>query len=330
MTTAHEQVFDLIMAGWGSQAVRALAAVSVAEHMAEGPVTADALASREGTDPGMTYRLLRAGVALGLATYDPRTRSFGATPLTAVLHGEHPESLKRYALAAIGPAFWRAAEMLPEAVRHGRNYAPDVLGSDVFGFFAKNPQEAQLFGAAMSDLSGPIVRSAVPLIRRGQARVAVDVGGADGAFVTELVRANPGLGGVVLDLPHAVDGVAASAAGLDVRAEAGDFFDRVPPADIFLVKHILHDWDDESCLRLLSVVRRAMNPGARVYVVEMVMEPGTPSSAAALMDMAMLFASTGSERDMAQYESLLTSAGLRQTAVHELRHPYRLIEAVAA
>jgi hypothetical protein len=280
----QEQVFRLIMAAWGSQAVRAIADLSVAEYLGSGECTAGEIARRESSDPAMTYRVLRAGVALGLLTYDPATQEFAGTPLLAVLHRESPVSLKHYARAAIGPAFWKTALLLPETVRRGRNHTAEALGSNVFSWFAANPDEAQLFSAAMTDLSQPVIRDAVSVMETGSAATVVDVGGADGAFVCDLVGAHPHLTGVVLDLPHAMPGVhqQAKRQGVADRVSGvpGDFFDSVPAGDIYLLKFILHDWDDEACVRILSSVRRAMNPGARVFIVEMAMTGDSPDASA--------------------------------------------------
>jgi hypothetical protein len=328
---AHDQVFQLIMAAWGSQAVRALATLSVAEHLDAGPLTAGQVAQRESSDPAMTYRLLRAGVALGLLTYDPANGTFAGTGLLPALHKDSPATLKHYAQAAIGPAFWQPALLLPEAVRQGAGQAAAALGSDVFTYFGGHPEEASLFGAAMTDLSGPVIEQAAGLIDVRAGQVVVDVGGAEGAFACALVEQHPGARGIVLDRPHAMPGVRAETErhglGDRVRGVAGDFFESVPAGDVYLLKFILHDWDDDSCVRILSAVRRAMNPGARVCIVEMAMTAAAPAPGAALMDMAMLFATTGQERELAEFQTLLTAAGLRQSRVTDLRPPYHLIEA---
>jgi trans-aconitate methyltransferase len=330
---AHDQVFRLIMAAWGSQAVRTLATLSVAEHLDSGPLTATAIAQRESSDPAMTYRVLRAGVALGLLAYDEASGTFAGTHLLPLLHQDSPTSLKHYAQAAIGPAFWPPALLLTDAVRDGSNQAPAAIGSDVFTYFSAHPEEARMFGTAMTDLSEPVIRTAVSVIEMGDAKTVVDVGGADGAFTFELVRQHPQATGIVFDRPHAMPGVLAEAErrGLQDRVTGvpGDFFESVPAGDIYLLKFIMHDWDDPSCVRILSTVRRAMNPGARVLIVEMAMTAQNPSANAALMDMAMLFATTGQERELSQFTGLLAAAKLRQTRVTSLQHPYHLIEAVS-
>ncbi len=125
----------------------------------------------------------------------------------------------------------------------------------------------------MTNLSTPVIREAVTAMDTTGAHFVVDVGGADGAFIAALLQHNPALTGAVLDLAQVIPGVieAAAAHGLQSRMTGivGDFFDEVPAADVYLLKFVLHDWDDESCVRILSNIRAAMKPGARLFIVEM-------------------------------------------------------------
>jgi hypothetical protein len=327
-------MYRMVMAAWGSQAIRALAGLSVAEHLEEGPLGVEQLATRESVDPAMLYRLLRVGVAMDVLNYDTESQTFCTTPMLRVLHEDASESLKHYAQALPGPAFWHAAERTPRAVAVGRNQSVDVLGSTLFDYFGEHPEAARQFTAAMSDLSTPVIREAVSVIDVQGAASALDVGGAGGAFLCELVERNPQLTGAVLDLEHVIPGVAEEAQrrGLThkVHGIAGNFFEPLPAADIYLLKFILHDWDDRACTTLLANVCHAMNPGARLFIVEMVVQDNAASLDAALMDMVMLCSLTGQERDLPHFNSLITEAGLRTVDVRALRGSYRVIEAVAA
>ncbi len=325
----HDAVYRLIMAGWGTQVTRTLASLSVAEHFGAGPLSAGQVADRVSSDPDMTFRLLRAATAMGFLTYEPDTSQFSGTAMLDVLRGDSAFSLKHYAQAGPSEAFWLPSLRLTDTVLHGRNHAEDVLGCTPFEYFAQHEDEARLFSSAMTELSTPVINEAVTAIDIGEARLAIDVGGADGAFVAGLLERHPELHGVVLDLPQVMAGVAGEARrrGMADRmtGQPGDFFDRLPSADLYLLKFILHDWDDASCRRILSNVRRAMNPGARLIIVEMMADTGTLE--ASLMDIAMMFAFTGQERDERHFESLLSAAGLRTSRTVGLHHPYRLIEA---
>jgi O-methyltransferase domain len=330
----HDGVYRLIMAGWGAQVVRTLAEMDVAEHLEPGPLAADQIAERASSDPDMTYRVLRAGAALGLLDYDQATGKFSGNSRLNILHEKSPLTLKHYARAAAGPAFWLPALRLSDTVRRGHNYVEETLGANVWDYFASHDDEARTFRTAMSDISMPIIREAVSVIQVSARGHVIDIGGADGAFVCELLQANPQLTGAVLDLPSAMPGVAEESRerGLADRISGitGDFLDSVPPADVYLLKFVLHDWCDQSCIEILSNVRGAMNPGARLFIVEMMLTGQANSASVALMDMAMLFGFSGRERDIDEYRNLLQLAGLTIVKTSPLHHPYHMIEARAS
>ena len=329
----HDKVFLMIMASLGSQTIRTLALLSVAEHLHGTALTARDIAARESSDPDLTYRLLRAGAALGLLEYRADTGQFTGTSLLDVLRKDAPLSLKFYAQAAPGPAFWLPNLFMPETVKRGKTCVVEALGSTVFEYFAEHEDQARMFSAAMTNGSMPVIREAAKSIDPAEARVVCDVGGADGAFAAELLHRHPGLTAVVLDLPKVIPGVAeaARAHGLEDRMAGvvGDFLKAVPPADIYLLKSVLHDWNDESCVTLLSNIRAAMNPGARLFIVEMAITAAATSLSAALMDMAMLAGFTGQERELPHFEKLLRSVGLKVAQAISLWPPYYLIEAHA-
>jgi hypothetical protein len=328
----HDSVYRLIMAGWGSQVTRTVASFSIAEHLEAAPLTSAEIAERLSCDPAMTYRLLRAATALGFLAYEPSTERFSGTPMLDILHGQSPLSLKHYAQTAGSEVFWLPSLRLSDTVRRGGNHAEEVLGCTPFEYFAKNDRDARIFSSAMTELSTPVIAEAVPAIDVGDAQLVVDVGGADGAFVAAVLQRHARLRGIVVDLPQVMAGVAAEAKlrGLTDRMSgiAGDFFERLPPADLYLLKFILHDWDDESCHRILSNIRRAMRPKSRLYIVEMTTDTGALE--ASLMDIAMMFAFTGQERDELHLGSLVTAAGLRPSRTVRLHQPYLLMEAIPA
>ncbi|MFF4592668.1 methyltransferase [Amycolatopsis sp. NPDC001319] len=233
-------------------------------------------------------------------------------------------------------AHWQAWERLPDAVRTGRNQMRETHGTDLFGYFGRpeNAEEAALFARAMGDLSGLVTQGAVAAVDTTGVTTVVDAGGADGDFVLGLMASNPQLRGQVLELPHAVPGARAEASrrGLADRFEAveGDFFVEVPPADLYLLKMILHDWSDESCLTILRDCRAAVTEGWRLLVVEMVIgELGKPDFATRV-DMDMLTATEGMERDLDEYDALFAESGWRRVKTYPVGAGYSVLELVAA
>jgi hypothetical protein len=329
----YTRVYRLLMAAWGSQAIRCLASLSIAEHLEKEALSAQQIAQRESVEPGMLFRLLRAGAAMGLLHYNSNDDTFSTTPSLRVLHKDASESLKYYAQSVMGQAFWLPGLRLSQAIAQGRTQTEDALGQGLWAHYASHPEERRIFTEAMTDVSSPVIREAVSVIDAALAKYVLDIGGANGIFVSELVQRNPQLTGAVVDLAHVVPGAVEEAKrrglGQKVSGIAGDFFEEVPNADIYLLKFILHDWDDQRCVTLLTNIRRAMNPSARLFIVEMLIENDAATIDAAMMDLVMLFGLGGQERDLSQFEDLLAQAGMRVATVKPLRGAYHIIEAVA-
>lgn len=152
------------------------------------------------------YRLLRAAAAMGVVRYDSETERFSSTELLQVLHPESPHTLKHFAQASSGPAFWKTVLFLPETVARGHNFVTAALGGELFAYFAQHQDGALLFSTGMAEISKPAIEEAVAAIEVGDARVAVDVGGGTGAFLCGVLHRHPQLTGVVLDLPTSYPG----------------------------------------------------------------------------------------------------------------------------
>lgn len=327
-------VLDLLSGGWVAQTLHAVAALHIADHLAGGALTAEEVAEREGSHPRATYRLMRAACSLGVLTYEGDHR-FGLTGRGRILRADVPGSLRNFLLVQTGHAHWQSWGHFPDAVRNGASQTKKALGTDIFEYYAQpeNVEEATLFSRAMGDLSGLVTDGTVAAVDTAGVSTVVDVGGADGHFVLALMEANPGLRGQVLDLPHAVEGarLEGEKRGLSDRFStvAGDFFTEVPPADLYLLKSVLHDWDDDQCTAILRNCRAAVNEGGRALVVETVIgEMGKPDFATR-MDMLMLNMTRGMERDLDEYDALFAAAGWRRSKTHPVGSGYSALELVA-
>jgi hypothetical protein len=322
-------MLQMITGYWVTQVLRAAADLSVMDHVADGASTAGEVAARESSNPRTTYRLMRACASLGLLTHQGDHR-FAVTPLGGLLRAGVPGSMRDLALVMGARGHWQSWALLPEAVRAGTSQSETALGMTAWDYFEKNPGEGALFASAMSELTQLLVADVLAAVDLTGVSVAVDVGGANGALVHAFMQANPGLRGIVLDRPNVVPGavLAAERAGLADRftGQPGDFLREVPAADLYLLKMILHDWDDESCRTLLRNCRAGARPGARMVVVEIVIgELGMPDPGP-LTDMNMLAGPGGEERDMAEYDMLFAASGWRRVAVHATRSPQAVIE----
>lgn len=338
MAQGHElpppfAMMQMITGYWVSQIVGALARLDVADSIAAGHTSVPQIAERAKADPDAMGRLLRAAASLGVVKRDAEGR-FSTTPLGDTLRSAVPGSMRDMAIAQTAPGHWLPYGQLAEAVRTGARRTNATLGKELFDHYAASPDEGRAFDGAMADFSAalaPALAGAVEL--PAKARVA-DVGGSLGPLLSAVLRANPGTSGVLLDLAPTI--VRAKerfeASGLADRVElvAGDFFVSVPEADAYLLKNILHDWDDAQCVRLLENCARSLRPGGRVLVFELVLpetdQPGLPP----LMDMTMLVVTTGRERTQAEYAKLFEAAGLKLARAIPTKSPFTVLEATKA
>ncbi|CAA9546213.1 MAG: hypothetical protein AVDCRST_MAG87-487 [uncultured Thermomicrobiales bacterium] len=325
-------LLQLITASWVSHAVRTMAVLGVADHLADGPRTVGELAEATGTDAPTLARFMRALAALGLVAHDAAGR-VGLTPLGEPLRAAVPGSLRSYALAIAAPSVERAWHDLPNALRTGEPSFPDVHGLGFWDYLAAHPEEGALFDAAMTgsaELRSGVLPAAVDLSAIG---TLIDVGGGQGRMLAAALASAPGLRGVLADRSEVLPGAEAflDAAGVRDRCDlvAVDFFESVPTGgDAYVLAHIVHDWPDEQAVAILRTCHQAMAPGARLWVVEQVIQPGDEYDRAKLLDMLMLVLFGAQERTADEYRSLLQAAGFGEVVIHPTDTPYSVIETV--
>jgi hypothetical protein len=331
----YAAMYNMICAHSVAQIVRCAALFSFADHLAAGPATAEAVARVEGLDVDATFRLMRACAAYGLMNYD-KDRGFSATPLLATLRTDDPRSLCAMAMVQAGHGHWAPWGRLDEVIRTGRPQTEVALGSSVWAYFATpaGAREGQAFSQAMGGITGILMLEAARLIDTGSVEFAVDVGGASGALIHALMKQNAALRGAVLDLPEnsAEAAKAAEVLGLQERLSiiGGDFFAKVPAADLYLLKHVLHDWKDDECVSILRNCRGAIKPSGRMVLIEIVLPDVDPPPYATQVDLTMLAVLGSRERTLEEYKILLATADFRFTSLTPTATPFSLIEAVAA
>jgi hypothetical protein len=328
-TTPPEIMFNLITGFWVSQAIGAAAELGIADRLAERPLSTDELSRLTGTEPRALFRLLRALATVGVLHQSGG--KFELTPVGEMLRSNVPGSMRDLAIAQTAPGHWLPWGRLADAVRTGMRQTPAALGCEIFEHYSESPKEAAAFSGAMSSLASLVAWEAARLVDTSSARVVVDVGGATGTLLAAMLGANGALSGVVLDLPHVVPDARAAmeAMGLASRCElvGGDFFSSVPEGDIYLLKQILHDWDDDQSVRILENCARAMNGEGRVCVLEMVIPDDGRPGPAELVDLNMLVMLPGRERTLSEYQGLFERAGLRLVRQIETLSPFQILEA---
>lgn len=321
----YNQMLNTVFSYWACQTVFAVAELSIADHLAEGSLSAAEVAAREGSEPGTTLRLMRAAVAAGLLTEEADDR-FGSTPLLVTLRRDDPKSVRPFVRSLLGD--WLPWDGLVSGLRSGATPSSGMPGGGTFEYLAAHRDQADLFTAAMASFTriwGPGIADAIDT---SGAQCAVDIGGADGSLLRLLQYKNPSLQGIIFDRPNIIEHAEAAIKqdGLTerTRAVAGNFFESVPSADLMLLKFILHDWSDSECITILNRCREVLAPGGRIAVVDMIIGANNPI--AALADINMFIACTGRERSLEEFDALFKAAGLTRRAVHETGTPQSVIE----
>lgn len=209
-----------------------------------------------------------------------------------------------------------------------------ALGNDIWAYFTNHPDEQHGFTQTLETMTDGISQALAQRLEIGRAETVADIGGASGALLVPLLLRHPNLRGLVVDRPGVVETVVATArdSGLSDRLKpiASDFFETGPAADLYLLKHILHDWDDAACLRILRAIVGGMPRTGRVVVIEMSLDDEASAGSVTLVDLAMLVMTGERTRTIDEYNDLFEAAGLRLTRVQPIAPPYMALTATAA
>jgi orsellinic acid C2-O-methyltransferase len=327
----RERVAGLVFGFFPAQVVHTLARLGVPDALGAGALGLAALAARTGARPDPLARLLRAAAGLDLVTTAPD----GGYALTAgghLLRTGGPDSMGNLAQLFCGDATWRAWGELGWSIRTGEVAFEKITGRSSFAHFAAEPALNAIFTEAMAEgtrRAAPGIVAACDLT--GVATLA-DVGGGNGTLLAAFLDAHPDLRGILFDSPSGVGDTPATERRAVVT---GDFFTAVPVADAHVVKSVIHDWDDERSVAILSRVREAMPPHGVVFVVEPVLvdDPGALAEQRMLLmsDLNMLVCTGGRERTEPEFAALLDAAGLRLAGVTRTEGTgYSVLRAVPA
>jgi len=325
----------LIMSTWVPQAIHSAAVLQLPDALAAGPRASDEVAAAIGAPADQVRRLLRALVVLEVCSESDDGR-FALTPMGEYLRSDAPDTMRHWAVLWGRPMIWSAWGRLCDSVRTGETAPQLIAGVGTFEWVAQDPEGAEIFNRSMRELTVRVSRAIAKAYDFSGLRTVVDVGGGHGALLPAILDANPGMTGVVLDLPYCREGAEAFLRGQGVadrcRFEGGDFFERVTPgADAYLIKSVIHDWDDEKSRAILSRIRDAMRDDSPLLVIE-VLAPerltGSPLEGMIIgSDLNMMLMTGGKERTEAEYRHLLESAGLRVTRVLGTASSMSIVEA---
>jgi O-methyltransferase domain/Dimerisation domain len=314
-----------------SQAIHVAATLGIADLLADGPRSSDELAAATDSDSDALYRVLRALASVGVF-HEGEERRFALTELGDGLRSDAADGIAGWAKFVGRPYHWQAWASLLYGVRTGENAFEHVHGTDVWSYRAERPEENAIFDAAMMALTRTSNLALVEAFDFGRFRTIVDVGGGNGTLLTLLLAAYPSLEGVLFDQQHVVSGAddVLGAAGVADRCRvvAGSFFDGVPAGgDAYVLKAIVHDWEDEESIAILRRCREVVRDDGSVLVIERVLGPPNTDPAAKLSDLNMLVMPGGRERTEEEFGSLLGAAGFRLAGVTPTAAGLSVIEA---
>jgi hypothetical protein len=331
--SSPETLIQMITGFWVSQAIYAVAKLGIADLVKEGPKPCEDLAQAAGMHPRMLYRLLRALASVGVFREDKAGR-FGLTPLAEYLQSGVPGSLRSFAIMQ-SELQYRAYGELLHSVKTGETAFNLVCGQELFPYLTQHPTAAAVFDEAMTNYTMQVAPAILAAYDFSQFGMLVDVGGGYGTLLTAILTAHPALRGVLFDLPHVAEDAKKrlAAAGLAERCAitAGDFFAAVPASgDAYLLKWIIHDWDDERAVTLLKNCHQAMAARGKLLVIEAVIPPGNTPFLHKWMDLTMLVIVGGHERTEADYRALFEAAGFKLTQIIPTSSEMSIIEGMRA
>lgn len=312
-----------------SSALATAAKFDIADRLASGPKTADELAAELNVDPPSLYRVLRTLASCGVFRED-EDGGFHLTPPAELLKADAPGSLRDAVLMICHDVFWKPLGGLDEVVRTGENGMVPIFGAPFFDYFEQNAESGAVFHRGMSSLSdlenAPIAQSYdfCPF------ETIVDIGGGHGGFLIEALKTAPNAKGINYDHAHVLAEARTSELPGRWQSEAGDFFESVPAGDVYLLKRIIHDWTDDVCVKILSNIRAAMRPNAKVLVVDCVIPTGNEPHGGKVLDILMMSALPGRERTEAEFAQLFEASGLKLSRVIHTPALLSIVEAVAA
>lgn len=323
----------MIVGGWISSAVAALARLGVADHVDATPRSAEEIASKVGARPELLYRLMRTTASVGILS-ETADRRFTETPLSVALRSDAIPCLREFATFNCEEWHVRGWQNLADTICTGERPVERFYGMPLFEFLQKNPKEAATFNKSMTELSALDAPAVADAYDFSGITSVTDVGGGHGLLLATILQQNPHLKGTLYDLPQVMDGLAGGPTEPvkdRIQFVAGSMFESVPAgSDVYMMKYIIHDWPDETCLKLLKACRANVNSGGKLLVIDMVMPGPNQPHFSQIADLEMMLFPSGKERTEAEFRELFAAAGWKLTRVIPTASHVSIIEGVPA
>lgn len=324
-------MLQMITGKWVSQAIYAVAELGIADLLAEGEQSAEELARTTNASADALYRLLRGLSSVGIFV-EGEQRRFRNSLLGETLRRNVPGSIRGFARHVGLDVAWKAWGEILYSVKTGKSAFDRVAGEPAFDYISKRPAEAEIINESMTAICESESQAVVKAYDFSNARMIIDVGGGHGLLLARILKANPQAKGILFELPHASDGAKQLFAKHDltqrVNVVAGNALQSVPfGGDIYIMKHVIHDWDDDRSIQFMKNCAAAMSSGSKLLLVETVLTPPNVSHFGKLLDLEMLVMSAGGrERTTDEYQRLYTAAGLKMTGIYSTEGSHSVIE----
>ena len=330
----QKKLIELASAHILSRAIHVAACLNIADHLVDGPCHINDLAYKVGAHSDALYRLLRLLASYEIF-YEGESRYFSLTPLAQLLVSDHPNSLRAWLAYHDGDEKrWRAYGQMDYSVQNRLPAFNNIFGQGYFDMLAQDSSMAASFDEGMRNLSEKEDLCIAASYDFSCYKIITDIGGGKGGLLAAIMQSNSTLQGVLYDLPHvqisAQSFLVEQSLEARVTCESGSFFDAVPSgSDMYVLKRILHDWDDDLCIKILSNCRKAMKPGAKLLIIDAVVTTGNSRDFAKDVDVAMLVLFGGKERTLDEWQMLLRAANLKLVDVYATPSMLSIIEVIA-
>lgn len=316
-----------------TQAVGVAAKLGIADLLKDGGKNVDELAQATGAHSRALYRILRSLASIGIFR-ETSPRVFENTPISNLLRSDVPDSMRNTAIFMAEPWHYNVWGNMLHSVMTGESAWKKTHGLEVFDWFVQHPEAADNFNKTMTELSTGVTPAVVEAYDFSNIDTLADIAGGHGYLLSKILTANPNLKGILFDVESVIKGADAmfQSNGIADRVEkvSGDFFNEVPTADAYIMKHIIHDWDDERSILIMKNIHTAMNGDGKLLLIEMVVPVGNEPHYSKILDLEMLTSPGGIERTEEEYRELFVRAGFRLTRIIPTKSPFSVIEGVKA
>ncbi|MBD2506432.1 methyltransferase [Nostoc muscorum FACHB-395] len=323
---------QMIAGAWITQGIYVVAQLGIADLLKDGSKSYDELATTTGVDARSLYRLLRALASVGIFA-EGNSGYFELTPVAEGLQSDRTDSLRGYAIKSGQAWEWQPWGHLLESIKTGKPVFKNIFGMERFDYLATDPSASKIYTQAISSISGEQDAAIAAGYDFSSIHNLVEVGGGNGTLMASILKANLTMQGILFDLPHVVADAKPVIEDLELQDRCqlvgGNFFESVPiGGDAYLLRYIVHDWDDERAIAILKNCYQVMQPNGRLLLVEMVIPQGNEPFFGKLLDLQMLVNYGGRERTETEYQVLLETAGFSLTKIYPVAPPISIIEAI--